>query len=339
MKSIAKLLVFVLMIAVLSPTTFGAQISTLNIAGDTTADTRTISGITDAGVDKEVTILATKPGTTTVDENSIVYINQVTSGINGSYTFDFKMPSTALPGMYELKVGGTDVASPKATPFPYGSFTVNASVSGGNGSVSPTATVVPCGTAPTFTITPIPGYKIASVTFNGSVVLSHIEGSQTYQPNSITANPNSGLVATFEKLTPSVPNVYSSNSIANGQAKIYSMKRKSDNTDINIQINKSVIKYATVIVPDGFTATEQGMILKDETVGSTRKSIELPARVSTSGQFAIQIFAENDTPGTEDTSEKIFKNGDSYSLMPYVKYDNGGTIVTVLGAKQIFTWN
>ena len=81
--------------------------------------------------------------------------------------------------------------------FSQKSYTVSASVSGGNGSVSPASQTVAAGGSGTITITPDKGYQIASITDNGTVVAkSPLRGAgQQYVVTNVQANHS--IVVTF----------------------------------------------------------------------------------------------------------------------------------------------
>jgi hypothetical protein len=126
------------------------------------------------------------------------------------------------PAQFSVPVGSTyDVYDVYGYPGPLGvahispaggtvaTFTIMPSVTGGNGSISPSAVqVVNAGANATFTITPSAGYHVATLLVNGSPVAP----ATTYTFTNVTANSTiaatfaadtGGTVATFT-ITPSV---------------------------------------------------------------------------------------------------------------------------------------
>jgi len=74
------------------------------------------------------------------------------------------------------------------------SFNVNASITGGNGTITPASANIIYGSIITVTITPTIGYHLATLTDNGSNVIGSVNGN-TYTVSNVTANHN--VVATF----------------------------------------------------------------------------------------------------------------------------------------------
>jgi hypothetical protein len=75
-----------------------------------------VSGETTAG--DEVTILVLAPYEGEIEENDIMYIDQVTSD-DGTYSFEFYMRDGAGPDEYHIWVGGTNVDDPNKGTFEY----------------------------------------------------------------------------------------------------------------------------------------------------------------------------------------------------------------------------
>lgn len=72
-----------------------------------------VTGNISTGASQQVTLLVNAPN------DDIAYIDQVTSGISGTFTINFKLPEGAVNGVYHVKVGGTDVNTPIELDFTY----------------------------------------------------------------------------------------------------------------------------------------------------------------------------------------------------------------------------
>jgi hypothetical protein len=81
---------------------------------------------------------------------------------------------------------------------------VSASVTGGNGSITPASASITHGSNATVTITPNSGYHLATLTDNGVNVTSSVTHLNTYTITNVTAAHN--IVATFAAgAPPAVP--------------------------------------------------------------------------------------------------------------------------------------
>lgn len=72
-----------------------------------------VTGSISTGVSQQVTLLATAPN------DNIAYIDQVASGTNGGFAINFTLPPNAVNGVYQVKVGGTNVNTPAELNFTY----------------------------------------------------------------------------------------------------------------------------------------------------------------------------------------------------------------------------
>ena len=76
-----------------------------------TGDRLIVTGNTSLGEGKQSTILVTAPN------GEIAYVDQIGSGENGQYTFDFNLPLNAVSGEYSVKVGGGGINTPLTLSF------------------------------------------------------------------------------------------------------------------------------------------------------------------------------------------------------------------------------
>ena len=76
-----------------------------------TGDRLIVTGNIRLGEGKQLTILVTAPN------GEIAYVDQIESGENGQYTFDFNLPLNAISGEYNVKVGGGGVHTPLTLSF------------------------------------------------------------------------------------------------------------------------------------------------------------------------------------------------------------------------------
>ena len=76
-----------------------------------TGDRLIVTGNISLGEGKQLTILVTAPN------GEIAYVDQIESGENGQYTFDFNLPLNAISGEYNVKVGGGGVHTPLTLSF------------------------------------------------------------------------------------------------------------------------------------------------------------------------------------------------------------------------------
>jgi hypothetical protein len=93
----------------------------------------TVTGNIDSGPGKNVTICITDP-------NAKPYVNQVTSGENGSFIFSYKI-TTPAAGIYNVSVGGEEVAVPVTTTFTYPPETPNVQIINLDASIDTTGLV------------------------------------------------------------------------------------------------------------------------------------------------------------------------------------------------------
>ncbi len=93
------------------PTTSGTPTVSANIANS--GRYFTLAGCISSGAGKQITLLVTNPN------QQIAYVNQVTSKENGMAVIYFALPEDALNGVYQVKVGGTDVNTPAELNFTY----------------------------------------------------------------------------------------------------------------------------------------------------------------------------------------------------------------------------
>ncbi len=106
-----------------------------------------------------------------------------------------------------LKVSTGGVVTPPT------SYTINASVSGGNGSISPSGSVnVSAGGSRTFTFSPAGGYVVTSVLIDGAAVNPTPSASYTF--SNVTSNRS--IVVTFASASPQTVSLTASASPANG---------------------------------------------------------------------------------------------------------------------------
>lgn len=76
-----------------------------------TGDRLIVTGNISLGEGKQLTILVTAPN------GEIAYVDQIESGENGQYTFDFNLPLNAISGEYNVKVGGGGIHTPLTLSF------------------------------------------------------------------------------------------------------------------------------------------------------------------------------------------------------------------------------
>jgi hypothetical protein len=117
--------------------------------------------------------------------------------VKGTFYWDTRGNPNILPGKYLVAFNATkgNYTSPLVVMIDL-AITVTASVSGGNGTVSPLTQTVNSGDNATITITPNTGYHIGSITDNGSAITSFpASGPYTYTINNVTTSHN--VVVTF----------------------------------------------------------------------------------------------------------------------------------------------
>ncbi len=96
---------------VIPPTTSGSPAVSASIANN--GRYFALSGCISSGAGKQITLLVTNPN------QQIVYIDQVASKENGMAAIYFALPEDAINGVYQVKVGGTDVNTPAELSFNY----------------------------------------------------------------------------------------------------------------------------------------------------------------------------------------------------------------------------
>ncbi len=130
--------------------------------------------------------------TLTITPNTGYYLTSLTdNGIN--------VTSSVNSGSYTI----TDVTAAHTliATFSVINYTINASVNGGNGSISPMSTSISYGSPVTFTITPNTGYTLTALTDNGTDVTSSVNGGSYTIADVTTAHT---LIATFAVINYSI---------------------------------------------------------------------------------------------------------------------------------------
>jgi hypothetical protein len=107
-------------------------------------------------------------------------IDVTTSVINSSYTITNATASHTVVATFVIDT-----------------YSINASVDDGNGSISPMSTMINYGAPVTFTITPDSGYTLAGLTDNGIAVTATPAGNDSYTYTIASVTENHAIRASF----------------------------------------------------------------------------------------------------------------------------------------------
>ena len=256
---------------------------------------------------------------------------------DGDNSPEFTMTPAAHYHLSQLLVDGSPVSLPLdnkytfhnvtddhslAASFAIDTFQVDASVSGGHGSVSPAARTVSYGASAMVTVTPDDYYVVASITDNGVAKTP----AETYIVSDVTAAHT--VVATFAIAAPQVASVSPTSASPGTQLTIKGWRFGSNVSDSVVTVGgvpAEVISWTdtaiVVVVPEG--ASSGAVVVQTFGGGSnTNKTVTMTnptwylAEGSTAWGFSSAIHIEN--PNDQDVNARVtymLTDGSTKSIM------------------------